>query len=102
MTSTTPAPEVFLALYSTIGYGPGIGKDNPDAIGWNRVPVLVIRFTDFSSYPAGAGETAGSSADVNQSPAHDDLVGVPRSNDGRMLGLYQDVPDNHATRRHHR
>jgi hypothetical protein len=101
MGSTTPAPEVFLALYSTIGYGPGIGNSNPNAMGWNKVPVWVIRFTDFPSYPSGAGDTSGSSADVDQAPAHDDLVGVLRSNDGRILGLYQDVPDNHATQRRH-
>jgi hypothetical protein len=101
MSSTTPAPQVFLALYSTIGYGPGIGSSNPNAMGWNKVPVWVIRFTDFPSYPSGAGDKAGSSADVDQSPAHDDLVGVLRSDDGRMLGLYQDVPDGHATRRRH-
>jgi hypothetical protein len=102
VSSTTPAPEVFLALYSTIGYGPGIGTSNPNAIGWNKVPVWVIRFTHFPSYPSGAGDSAGSSADVGQSLAHDDLVGVLRSNDGRMLGLYQDVPDDPATWREHR
>lgn len=86
-------PEIFLSNYTTIGSGPGVGRNNGEARGFDHVPVWVIRFAHVPSYSSGPGNVAGSTTTPGQTAVLEDVVAVENADTGKLLTLYVDKPD---------
>lgn len=88
-------PEFFLAQVTT--YGEGSESDEGLGIGYDHVPVWVIRFINVPDDPAGPGDgpTEGDSPSP-QTPVLQDVVIFVNADTGKALQLRSDRPDDVA------